>query len=99
MLPDEVKKQGKQWVNQVPIIGFNSGEYDLNMVKKYFAQNIAYNKKGECNEVVFAAKKENDYMFLTTPKFKILDVKNYIGPGLSYNAWCFHRYGWIAMKN
>ena len=41
MLPDEVKKQGKQWVNQVPIIGFNSGEYDLNMVKKYFAQNIA----------------------------------------------------------
>ena len=26
--------------------------------------------------------------FLTTSKFKFLDVKNYIGPGLSYNAWC-----------
>ena len=26
-------------------------------------------------------------MFLTTSKFKFLDVKNYIGPGLSY-AWC-----------
>ena len=25
-------------------------------------------------------------MFLITPKFK--DVKNYIGPGLSYDAWC-----------
>ena len=23
-------------------------------------------------------------MFLTTPKFKFLDVKNYIGPGLLY---------------
>ena len=27
-------------------------------------------------------------MFLTTPRFKFLDVKNYIGPGLSYDAWC-----------
>ena len=51
-------------------------------------QNIAYDKEDECNEDVFAAKKENDYMFLTTPKFKFLDVKNYIGPGLIYDAWC-----------
>ena len=27
-------------------------------------------------------------MLLTTSKFKFLDVKNYIGPGLSYDAWC-----------
>ena len=88
MLPDGGEKQWKQWVNQVPVIGFNSGKYDLNMVKKYFVQNIAYNKEDECNEDVFAAKKENDYMFLTTPKFKFLDVKNCIGPGLIYDAWC-----------
>ena len=30
MLPDGVKKEWKQWVNQVPVIGFNSGKYDLN---------------------------------------------------------------------
>ena len=88
MLPDGVKKEWKQWVNQVPVINFNSGKYDLNMVKKYFVQNISYNKEGECNEDVFAAKKENNRMFLTTPKFKFLDVKNSIGPGLSYDAWC-----------
>ena len=88
MLPDEVKKQRKQWVNQIPLIGFNSGKYDLNMAKKYFVQNISHSKEGECNKDVFAAKKENDYMFLTIPKLKYLDVKNYIGPGLSYDAWC-----------
>ena len=27
-------------------------------------------------------------MFLTTSKFKFLDVKNYIGPGLNYDALC-----------
>ena len=29
MLPGEVKEQWRQWVNQVPVIGFNSGKYDL----------------------------------------------------------------------
>ena len=62
------------------MIGFNSGKYDLNMMKEYFVKHISYNKDDEYNEVVFAANKEN-YMFLTTSKFKFLDVKNYIGPG------------------
>ena len=88
MLPDEVKKQLKQWVNEVPVIGFNSGKYDLNTVKEYLVKEISYNKDDKCNEDMFAAKKENDYMFLTTSKFKFLDVKNYIGPGISHDAWC-----------
>ena len=87
MLPSEVKEQWRQWVNQVPVIGFNSGKYDINMVKEYFVREISYKEEDECNEDVFAAKKENEYMFLTTPKFKFLDVKNYIGPGLSYDTW------------
>ena len=58
------------------------------MVKEYFVKEISYNKDDECNENVFAAKKENGYMFLTTSTIKFLDVKNYIGPGLSYDAWC-----------
>ena len=88
MLQGEVKKQWKQWVNQVPVIGFNSGKYDIDMVKEYFVKEISYNKEIECNKDVFVAKKENDYMFLITPKVKFLDIKNYIGPGLSHDAWC-----------
>ena len=63
MLPGEVKEQWRQWVNQVPVIGFNSGKYDLNMVKEYFVKKISYNKEDECNEDVFAAKKESYYIF------------------------------------
>ena len=81
-------KQWRQWVNQVPVIVFNNGRYDLNMVKEYFVKEISYNKEDECNEDMFVAMKENNYMFLTTPRFKFLDLKNYIGPGLSYHAWC-----------
>ena len=70
------------------MIGFNSGKYDLNLAKDYFVKEISYNKEGEYSEDVFAAKKENDYIFLTTFKFKFLDFKNYIGCGLSFDAWC-----------
>ena len=58
------------------------------MMKEYFVKKISYNKKNECSEDVFAVKKENDYMLLTTSNFKFLDVKNYIGPGLNYDACC-----------
>ena len=70
------------WVNQVPVFGFNSGRYDLNMIKEYFVKNLSINSD------VDVAKKENSYMFLSTPNFKFLDIKNYLAPGLSYDAWC-----------
>ena len=77
-----VRNLWKTWVEQVPVFGFNSGSYDINMIKEYFVKNLA-----EISNVN-VAKKENSYMFLSTPKFKFLDIKSYLAPGLSYAAWC-----------
>ena len=44
MLPAEVKKEWIQWVDQVPVIGFNSGKYDIYMLKKYFVNKIGYDR-------------------------------------------------------
>ena len=81
VLPGEVNKQWRQWVNQVPLIGFNSEKCKLNMVKKYIVKETSCNKEDQCNKDVYAAKKENNYMFLITSKFKFLATKNYIGSG------------------
>ena len=35
MFQGEMKKQWKQWLNQFPLIGFDSGKYDTNVAKKY----------------------------------------------------------------
>ena len=45
------------------MIGFNSGKYDLDMVKVYFIKKISYNKEDECNDDVFAAKREMTICF------------------------------------
>ena len=80
-LPKQVLDNWKSWVKQVPVFGFNSGKYDISMIKNYFVKNLA-------SISVTVAKKENRYMFLTLPEFKLLDIKNYLAPGLSYDAWC-----------
>ena len=81
-LSKETAKSYVNWVKQVPVFGFNSGRYDINMIKEYFVENLT--SLSEVN----VAKKENSYMFLSTPNFKFLDIKSYLAPGLSYDAWC-----------
>ena len=81
-LSEKARNLRKTWVNQVPVFGFNSGRYDINMIKEYFVKNLAIISN------VNVAKKENSYMFLSLPQFKFLDIKSYLAPGLSYAAWC-----------
>ena len=40
MLPDRVKKDLKRWVNQICVIGINSGKNDLKLMKKQFVGEI-----------------------------------------------------------
>ena len=81
-IPEGVPKQWEQWCNQVPVLGFNSGKYNINTIKEYFVKHLT-EQEGE----ISVAKKENSYMFLTTSKFKFLDVLSYLTPGLSFDEW------------
>ena len=85
-LPKQAISNRKSWVERVPVFGLNLGKYGINMIKNYFVKNLA-----QIHEVT-VAKKENTYMFLTLPKVKFLDIKNYLAPGLSYDAW-YKAYG------
>ena len=65
------------WLRQLPVIGFNSGKYDLNMIKRSFVPLLISN-----NAAVI--KRQNTYMCLYTDKLKFLDMVNYLAPGVSY---------------
>ena len=70
-----------QWFNQVPVLGFNSGHYDLKLIRQYFIPLMSRDKD------VFAAEKNGRIMFINTPRFKFLDVLNYLAPGITYDKW------------
>ena len=70
-----------QWCLQIPVLRFNSGSYDLNMIKKYFVTKIT----GENEDKV--ASKQRKIMFMSTPNFMFLDIMNYVAPGTSYDKW------------
>ena len=70
------------WCNQVPVLGFNSGKYDLNLIRKYFAEVLA-----DTEEKVKVAKNGRKIMFMSTSDFKFLDIINHLAPGTSYEKW------------
>ena len=74
---DEIVK----WFHQVPVLGFNSGHYDLKLIRQHFIPLLAQDPG------TFAAEKNGRIMFINTPKFKFLDVLNYLGPGITYEKW------------
>ena len=78
------EKQGAEivkWIYQVPVLGFNSGHYDLKLIRQHFIPLLAQDPG------TFAAEKNGRIMFINTPKFKFLDVLNYLGPGITYEKW------------
>ena len=80
-ITDAQSKEILQWFIQVPVLGFNSGHYDLKLIRKYYVPLMAQDKE------VFAAEKNGRIMFINTPKFKFLDVVNYLAPGITYDKW------------
>ena len=82
LIPKDQRKKIEEWCDQVPTLGFNSGSYDLNLIKNYFAEQLA----GTTNKVR-VAKNGSKIMFLLTDRLRFLDIINYLGPGTSYERW------------
>jgi hypothetical protein len=63
----------------IPVIGFNSGSYDLNVMKgpllHYLSKDAAFD---------FTIKRGSRLQCVQTEKFRFLDMMNYLTPGTSY---------------
>ena len=56
-----VKLKYEQWMTQIPVIGFNSGKYDINMVKPHLVKVLM-----KMDDIKFVVKKSNTFMCLQT---------------------------------
>ncbi|XP_019633364.1 PREDICTED: uncharacterized protein LOC109476787 [Branchiostoma belcheri] len=66
-------------LRQLPVIGFNSGKYDVNAMKKVFLPHL-YTQQENLRPI----KKDNSFMSIETDHLKFLDLVNYVAPGFSY---------------
>ena len=75
-----LENQLQVWLHQLPVVGFNSGRYDLKTIKKFFVPLLIHN-----NAAVI--KRQNTYMCLSTDQLKFVDICNYLAPGVSYDKY------------
>ena len=72
-----LEKQLQAWLHQLPVLGFNSGRYDLNAIKKFFVPLLIHNNTAE-RASCFVIKRQNNFMCLSTDKLKFLDMVNFL---------------------
>ena len=72
----------EKYASVIPVLGFNSAKYDLNLIKKYFPKHMKLTT--DCDYVV---KKTNQYTTIVTSKFKFLDIINYLAAGCNYSKF------------
>ncbi|KAK1940137.1 hypothetical protein P3T76_008460 [Phytophthora citrophthora] len=67
----------KQSLDQVPVLGFNSGRYDINLIKADLFATIG-------TDNIKSVIKNPSYMCIATSDMKMLDISNYVPAGTSY---------------
>ena len=81
---DKYLKKLSKYVSYVPILGFNSGKYDINLCIKEFMLELV---KRHPAKDIFAIKNGNSYKSLKSGRFLFLDICQYLPPGYNLDTY------------
>ena len=70
----------RKYKQEVPVLGFNSAKYDMNLIKSEFTKVLGLHKTKD----YFVVKKSNQYLCISNAQFHFLDISHYLAPGYSY---------------
>ena len=77
----KLKDRLEGYLKELPVIGFNSGKYDLNVVKEVLFPVLVK------EEVKFTIKRNNNLMCLKTEHLRFLDIINFLATGFTYDKF------------
>ena len=85
----KLKEKLDQRLRVLTLCGFNSGKYDLNLVRAYLFKWLK--QAGYQPSII---KRDNNYLMISTNKFRFWDISNFIAVGHSYESYlkAFHVY-------
>lgn len=72
------------YCRELPVLGFNSAKYDLNLIKSKIAKHLQLHQKQANGKNSFTVKKNNTYLCISNGDFKFLDIVHFLPPGTSY---------------
>ena len=80
------------YCRQIPVLGFNSAKYDLNLVKSHLIPWLRRDidpthAENEDTCDVSVIKKGSTYTQIGARRFRFLDISNYLAGGVSYSAF------------
>ena len=79
---NELAEKLNAYIQELPVLGFNSGKYDLNAVKEFLFPYLI-----EHHPIKLTVKRNSNHMCLKTKCLKLLDISNYVAPGFSYEQF------------
>ena len=79
---NELAQKLNAYLSELPVLGFNSGECDLNAVKEFLFPYLI-----EHHPIKFTVKRNSNHMCLKTKFLKLLDISIYVAPGFSYDQF------------
>ena len=71
----QLQEHFERCCNVLPVFGFNSGRYDINLIKKYLLPILAEDKDIE----PIVIKKANQYVSFKIGDVQLLDILNFLG--------------------
>ena len=78
----ELEEKLNAYIQELPVLGFNSGKYDLNATKEFLFPYLI-----ETQPIKFTVKRNSNHMCLKIEFLKFLDISNYLAPGFTYDQF------------
>jgi hypothetical protein len=78
----QLKQQLEQYLQELPVVGFNTAKYDVNAMKVDFFPRLV-----DSHKTKYTVKPNNNFMCIKTEKLKFLDIVNYLDPGFNYSQY------------
>ena len=78
------RTQFLQYIDQLPVVGFNSGFYDLNLIKPYLLKSL---QRFVSLSSIKCIKRNTRFLLLSTPNLRFMDCSHFVAAGTSLDKF------------
>jgi hypothetical protein len=82
---NNLRERFLRYCSEIPVLGFNSGRYDINLIKGKIIEHLKMHEVKKSSG--FVIKRNNCYSCISNGELRFLDVTHFLSPGTSYSKF------------